>query len=67
MLLSLFARREKETSLDERDVETPPVVRLCNTILSDAIKQKASDIHFEPGQDSVSIRFRIDGVMKHIF
>ncbi|MFZ4772772.1 MAG: GspE/PulE family protein [Chlamydiia bacterium] len=39
------------------------VIRLCNTILIEAITQKASDIHFEPQENMLQVRFRIDGVL----
>lgn len=40
-----------------------PVVRLVDAILSDSIKQGASDIHFEPEESYVRLRYRIDGVL----
>ena len=43
-----------------------PVVRLVNAILSDAVKQGASDIHFEPEAGFVRIRYRVDGVLRQI-
>lgn len=43
-----------------------PVIRLINAILSQAVQEKASDIHVEPYEDRVSVRFRIDGVMKEV-
>lgn len=43
-----------------------PVIRLINAILSQAVQEKASDIHVEPYEDRVSVRFRIDGVLKEI-
>lgn len=43
-----------------------PIVRLVNAILIDAVKKRASDIHFEPDRFFVRIRYRIDGVMKQI-
>jgi general secretion pathway protein E len=43
-----------------------PVIRLINAVLSQAIKEKASDIHIEPFEDRVAIRFRIDGVLKEV-
>jgi type IV pilus assembly protein PilB len=46
--------------------ERPPVVRLANVILADAIKLKASDIHIEPQKAAVIIRYRIDGIMREI-
>ncbi|MBH0200320.1 MAG: type II/IV secretion system protein [Nitrospira sp.] len=41
----------------------PPVVRLVNMILSDAVKRGASDIHFEPHETVLQVRFRVDGVL----
>ncbi len=38
-----------------------PVIRLINGVMHDAIKRRASDIHIDPFDDSVSIRYRIDG------
>ncbi len=43
--------------------EEAPVVRLLQTVFSDAIQVKASDIHVEPQKDRLVIRFRIDGVL----
>lgn len=43
-----------------------PVIRLINAILSQAVQEKASDIHVEPYEDRVSVRFRIDGVLKEV-
>ena len=40
-----------------------PIVRFVNVILQQAIKDKASDIHFEPFQDEFRIRYRIDGAL----
>jgi len=41
-----------------------PVVRMINAILIEAIQQEASDIHFEPTQEGLSVRYRIDGVLQ---
>ncbi len=43
--------------------EENPVIRMVNAILLEAIQQGASDIHFEPTEDGLSIRYRIDGVL----
>lgn len=40
-----------------------PIVRLINAILLDAVKQGASDVHFEPEQAFLRIRYRLDGVL----
>jgi general secretion pathway protein E len=43
-----------------------PVIRLINAILSQAVREKASDIHIEPYEDKLSVRFRIDGVLTEV-
>lgn len=46
------------------DVEAEPVVKLANLILREAVKQRASDIHVEPGRHGGHVRLRVDGVMR---
>ncbi|NIQ90598.1 MAG: response regulator [Deltaproteobacteria bacterium] len=62
-------REENEYDVDEliRQSEIAPIVRLTNAILADAIKLQASDIHIEPQEKEVTVRYRIDGMMKNIF
>lgn len=43
-----------------------PIVRLCNALLMDAVKLGASDLHFEPDDGFVRLRYRIDGAMTQI-
>ena len=43
-----------------------PVVRLIDAILTDAVKRDASDIHFEPEQNFLRVRYRIDGILRQI-
>ena len=45
-------------------VDAAPVVKLTSLIMSDAVKVGASDIHFEPGRDGGTVRFRVDGVLR---
>jgi general secretion pathway protein E len=45
--------------------EAAPVTRLVNLILLEAVKQHASDIHFEPFESRLAVRYRIDGVLYH--
>jgi len=47
----------------ERDV---PVVRIVNQVISDAVRQGASDVHFEPDDLGVRVRFRVDGVLREV-
>ncbi|TVZ37267.1 general secretion pathway protein E [Alteromonadaceae bacterium 2753L.S.0a.02] len=43
-----------------------PVIRLINAVLSQAVQEQASDIHVEPYEDRVSIRFRVDGILAEV-
>ncbi|MEM6960793.1 MAG: type IV-A pilus assembly ATPase PilB [Myxococcota bacterium] len=67
-----FDEEEIEVAADEDDVnildlerasEDAPVVRLCNAILLNAIKKRASDIHVEPYERQLRVRYRVDGVL----
>ncbi|MBD3107826.1 Flp pilus assembly complex ATPase component TadA [Bacillus sp. AGMB 02131] len=54
-----------EDDNNQQDLEDDsPVVRLVNQILANAITQKASDIHIDPQEKSIVIRFRIDGQLR---
>jgi|LQYC01.1.fsa_nt_gi type IV-A pilus assembly ATPase PilB len=46
--------------------EEAPIVKLANFIISDAIHKKVSDIHIEPYEDELRVRFRIDGVLHQV-
>ncbi|ANH78616.1 GspE/PulE family protein [Candidatus Chlamydia sanziniae] len=66
MLLTMkdeeFSQINKEEDLLE-NTDTVPVVRLLNLILKEAIEERASDIHFEPSENILRIRYRVDGVL----
>ncbi|HWI30513.1 MAG TPA: ATPase, T2SS/T4P/T4SS family [Microbacterium sp.] len=49
-------------SLDEQDADAP-IVRFVNLLITQAINDRASDIHIEPGEHQLTVRFRIDGVL----
>ena len=51
---------------ERRQSTQAPVVKTVNLVLQEAIKQKASDIHFEPRANSLEIRYRLDGALQHI-
>jgi len=56
--------REIEEVKDLLDSEDEaPVIRLVNTLISQALKERASDIHIEPFERQVLVRFRVDGVL----
>ncbi len=50
----------------EKSTEEAPVVRLVNALMTDAIRKRASDIHVEPYEKMLRVRFRIDGVLYEI-
>ncbi len=47
--------------------EDAPVVKLVNMILAQAVRDNASDIHIEPEEEMVMVRFRVDGILREIF
>jgi len=51
---------------DEEIAQSAPIIRIVNTLLREAIKLGASDVHIEPQQDSVRIRYRVDGDLQEI-
>ena len=55
--------RDLQSSADEY---SQPVVRLIDSILTDAVKREASDIHFEPETGFLRIRYRIDGMLRQV-
>lgn len=59
---------EADTSLASiREVsEDSPIVKLVNLLISQAIADRASDIHIEPAEDDLRVRFRIDGVLHDV-
>ncbi|MGB9111464.1 MAG: GspE/PulE family protein, partial [Acidimicrobiales bacterium] len=57
-------RRAPETPEVETIADDAPVVRVVNRILTQALRDRASDVHLEPQEDGMRVRYRIDGVMK---
>lgn len=55
---------EPEDLLDAED--DAPIIRLINALLTEAIKAGASDIHIEPYEDRLVVRFRVDGVLREV-
>ncbi len=52
---------------DTHAADEAPVIRMVNLILQEAIKSRASDIHFEPFASRLNIRFRVDGTLQKAF
>ena len=59
-----------DLSFDDKDIleegDEAPIIRLVNSVLAQAIKERASDIHIEPYEKDICVRFRKDGVLKEI-
>lgn len=56
----------QEEKVEDADVASAPIVRLVNTIILQAHKSKASDIHVEPYENVLRIRIRIDGELREL-
>lgn len=65
--VELFSQQELELSSVVEESERPPIVKLVDLMLTQAFKQRASDIHIEPEQGCLRIRCRIDGSLHDIF
>src|SRR5487761_1036269 len=63
-----LAAEEQEMNLAEleRAAEEAPIIKLVNLVLTDAVKRGASDIHIEPYEKEVRVRFRIDGILQAV-
>ncbi len=46
--------------------EEAPIIRLLNAVLMEAVKENASDIHIEPYEKGIDVRFRVDGILNKV-
>ncbi|MBL8912447.1 MAG: type II secretion system ATPase GspE [Archangium sp.] len=60
------AEHELEKDLIDKEDDEAPIIRLVNSLLYRAAKERASDIHIEPGDRELAVRFRIDGVLQNV-
>ena len=65
--------RDVEEEIDDADLERlkdlvsdAPVIRAVNRLIADAVDARASDIHLEPTDDRLQVRFRIDGMLREM-
>jgi len=65
LISNLYGDDEEITKAVGQDGDAP-VIRLCQNILFEAVKNRASDIHIEPLEKDVRIRYRIDGVLHDV-
>ncbi|PRQ03650.1 Type II secretion system protein E [Enhygromyxa salina] len=75
-----YSKRTKDVDLEKKEsdygeededilhasAEDAPIIRFVNSLIFNASKSKASDIHIEPGDKDVVVRYRVDGVLKEV-
>ena len=63
-----FSAVDEDVNLSdvESEVDDAPIVRFVNKVLLEAVHKGASDVHFEPYEDSYRVRIRIDGILEEI-
>src|SRR5438876_3062858 len=66
VLTTLKDAHPEELNISEADASQKPVVRLVDMIISEGILSRASDIHVEPEEGGVAVRYRIDGVLRQV-
>ena len=66
--LSHALYEQSDTTADRaaQEEDDAPIVRFVNLLISQAIQDRASDIHVEPGENALRVRYRIDGVLKEV-
>ena len=65
-ILTALPDAPPEELISEMDASQKPVVRLVDMIISEGILSRASDIHVEPEEGGVAVRYRIDGVLRQV-
>ena len=58
--------QEMDLATLEKAAEEAPIIKLVNLILTDAVKRGASDIHVEPYEKELRVRFRVDGILQNV-
>lgn len=58
--------QDEEEAESQAEIDNSPIVLLVNQIIEGGVRQRASDIHIEPLEDKVRVRYRIDGALKQV-
>src|SRR5690606_31092344 len=80
LINAIYAKRAKDVDLERKDeafdeededilhasAEDAPIIRFVNSLIFNASKEKASDIHIEPGDRDIVVRNRVDGVLHEV-
>jgi type IV pilus assembly protein PilB len=64
--LEVVAQQEEDEQAGAASADDAPVVKLINAILTDAVKRGASDIHIEPFEHEIRVRYRVDGALQEV-
>lgn len=64
-LLRVAQEMPEPSDLLESD-DDAPIIRFINAVLTEAIKENASDVHIEPYENRLAVRFRVDGVLREV-
>lgn len=64
--LELLKEEEADTARLERIAGEASIIQMVNLIISQAVKERASDIHIEPDEGTLRIRMRIDGILREV-
>jgi len=59
-------KKQEERDVEEIDESTAPIIKFINTIIENALLNGASDIHIEPQEIDMRVRFRVDGILREI-
>ncbi len=62
LLAQVLPEQDRSTGSDD----DAPIIRLINAVLTQAVKENASDIHIEPFENRLVVRFRVDGVLREV-
>ena len=64
--IDIVIEEEKDVNIQQliSSAKVPPVIRIVNAVLAEAIQGKASDIHIEPKTGSTLVRYRVDGILR---
>jgi len=65
-LVTLADEAPEDINIAAAEAQQPPIVRLVDMIISEGIISRASDIHIEPEEGAVAVRYRIDGVLRQV-
>jgi type II secretory ATPase GspE/PulE/Tfp pilus assembly ATPase PilB-like protein/CheY-like chemotaxis protein len=57
---------DEEAAVTAEEASQRPIIRLVDTMLADGVTSRASDIHVEPSEGAVAVRYRIDGVLRQV-